>query len=590
MTEVGLEAGEITKPEQIDYIDGVLSTTFDECSIAAADAAKKAVERVAAQEVYQTIDVQPIGLYQSEALEPFNIHETIDAVQLKHPLISGNVSLALATHPHLDDLPLSLVAIFNHDMLLPLATFNPRQGGQCSYVQIGQEIDDDSLVVTPDAPRSDYVEAIRTLVAGGLKKPIVDRNPQAFDQKELIKKLIASEIETHRGLIEEALPAAAYRAAKACFERGNQTDLKLRKLIVLNDPLNDGEPRREIFTTRDLCFISSEDDDTATIDGRAVGLLLAARTTQQHTPKQTDVPKRRFFKHHQVVPEYEENTGDEQLHLLVVLRSGVAIDLLQISPKTVLKDGLQDGLDIEEITKLMSSVDPKQIEKREHIALFKQAYVAFKILSRGKSFEKEPAHVILSEAHRMCSVNIKPGENRRPYPSNITVLPGSYVIGGSWPEFRQQLREIPRLYEHRFTESALRSRADAVIQELTESLMLAQQIEQHLGPGRSASEDLVIKLGNIVANGQLSLDGVLPSRKVGKTTTDVSASVEITQDSNKLHVVVSGRPAAMDEFDATTIFDEIIYTDRRNVVSDDKLKGISAVLGILCDQKAGKTV
>lgn len=145
------------------YIDGILSTHFDECSIAAADACLTAETEYDADARKTVRSVQPIGHFITDGRMNFEFSH-LETIDFKHPLIADDtLELALATHPQ-HPIPLSLVALFNKDAMLPLATFERRGGGQCSYVQLGQEIEEDNLVVTPDEPRSTYVESIRTFL------------------------------------------------------------------------------------------------------------------------------------------------------------------------------------------------------------------------------------------------------------------------------------------------------------------------------------------------------------------------------------------------------------------------------------------
>ncbi len=72
---------------QPGYIDGILSTHFDECSIAAADAARLANERITRRNTYRS-EVQPVGRDMTEGLEAFEFQGLGDFT-INHEAVAG---------------------------------------------------------------------------------------------------------------------------------------------------------------------------------------------------------------------------------------------------------------------------------------------------------------------------------------------------------------------------------------------------------------------------------------------------------------------------------------------------------------------
>ncbi len=97
---------------------------------------------------------------------------------------------------------------------LPIATFEPRTDGECSYVQLGPEIHDDTIFVT----QGDERQTERLALIEDLRK-LVSPEQSKYEYTDRVKKIVHSEIERSAEGITIALGGYLAGAYKGYFEK-----------------------------------------------------------------------------------------------------------------------------------------------------------------------------------------------------------------------------------------------------------------------------------------------------------------------------------------------------------------------------------
>ncbi len=155
----------MTEPNRLQLVMGM---EFNECSIASAELAGRV------QDIMDNPDLQ------SE--KTLFLMQGVDAVQVAHTVVpvsdvfenkdGRDVQFYLTRQTvnaksRYDQTPRTyLMAVTRGDIAFTVASFARRQGQYCDYVQIGEEITNESLVVTPkdEQSRKDVVEAMRRML------------------------------------------------------------------------------------------------------------------------------------------------------------------------------------------------------------------------------------------------------------------------------------------------------------------------------------------------------------------------------------------------------------------------------------------
>ena len=140
-----------------------LGMEFGDCSIAAAAAARRAEELLTApqySEVREPRELLVAGEWPSTIPEVMHTVPVSPVVELDG---GRDVQFWVARKGSSDDGIFSMVAVTRGDVALPVASFTRRAGSACDYVQLGEEMTDEALVVTPpdEFSRLDLVEALR---------------------------------------------------------------------------------------------------------------------------------------------------------------------------------------------------------------------------------------------------------------------------------------------------------------------------------------------------------------------------------------------------------------------------------------------
>ncbi|MEI9914376.1 MAG: hypothetical protein WDN66_05400 [Candidatus Saccharibacteria bacterium] len=192
-------------PQRLDLLSVAIGAEFSECSIAAAELNKQVHEALDSKGL-RTRRLYSIG-------EDDTVGETFTIRKLDYDLTTTNegvkdkFELALirpakyrrgkgavmqkAIENSADNVgtePQLVALLGGEDAYVSLATFARREGGTCSYVQLGSEIRDDNLFVTTadeGTSRQDIIERIRAYVS----------SKDADTEPPLISNLLITEVE-----------------------------------------------------------------------------------------------------------------------------------------------------------------------------------------------------------------------------------------------------------------------------------------------------------------------------------------------------------------------------------------------------------
>ncbi|MDZ7786203.1 MAG: hypothetical protein U5L95_03720 [Candidatus Saccharibacteria bacterium] len=566
----------MTSPEQRipekSYLDGILSTHFDECSIAAADAARSAAEFVESQSrVNRSYEVQPIGRLEHNGTQTFTIGKLAKA-DVEHALIADNeVMFSIARDDHVPEAPASLVAVFNHDLMLPIATFEPRTDGQCSYVQIGQEIDEDKLVATEErSSRMDTVEDIRRLI-------------KEDQVSESIIELVRAEADEYYPEILSSLESACVRAARRYLEES--TLEKGRKDIsVVNEETAEVEQLHNFKHIR-VPFFSVESGNE--LNGHGVGLLLG----QAVVDSEYENVQRRFLRRDLVsVEEVTEPAGP--LQLLFVTRGNVALCLGEFDEEkgvVTFGDGQLEH-DSSKLIGLLGFFSGSQ-QGHEFTEKLKDNYdkLFFHSVPDEEDVAFNPAPVSFTLG--------RPGRDSRGYERDHVFLKAREA--GSWDEFIEsaadeisnERRSRASKEEHDNAIRLLRQRNDRKQRTMIAGLDVSERFGEILDHGSSEHEEFIYDAVNVLdKDTELSLQGVLSDRAVGKTKSDIDTTVNLRRVGDKLQVLIEGRPTSLEGFQPAVLFSETFFLARKNSdnVDTEKVKEMHAVLREIAKQNNSK--
>jgi hypothetical protein len=168
----------MTSLETHNILDTALGLQFNECSIIAADACKYA------QEVIQRSSYEIDVILPQEHSDATEASPTkISAVYVGNGM-RGDEPIKYYIERSDATSPIRLIGTLSDGITLPLATFQRRIGTACDFVQLGSEIDTDTIVATEeDTPRSAYVGAISMLLQGKASTVHTEVLARLFDEE-----------------------------------------------------------------------------------------------------------------------------------------------------------------------------------------------------------------------------------------------------------------------------------------------------------------------------------------------------------------------------------------------------------------------
>ncbi len=292
-------------------LGGALSMEFSDCSIAAADLSKEANELmqgafvngkslrwieykyiVGNSELSQQIVCQDLEAKDSQ--HRLNLHgrstslvvaQSINIVEdpnaktiLKsfRKLIPRKTEAKSTIHV-LDGDPMLAIKV-GSDTLLPIASFARRKNGQCSYVQLGEEMYDDNFYVTTaddGSSRHGLIEAMRSVIKGFSHENKSERKP-AYD---VIQEFLNQQVDLRHESLAQAHEKQLVRKIFAKLKLKGP-DWERRDLTIV-DGSGSSAPRSH---------------DTATIipktilaDNRQVALVAAHPSTDKDAARRVDI-------------------------------------------------------------------------------------------------------------------------------------------------------------------------------------------------------------------------------------------------------------------------------------------------------------
>lgn len=478
------------------HIDAMLSLRFDECSIAAADTSALAEKLAFGPERSHARQEQ--SLYMADKLgatiEP-RMFTTLSIATVEPQFDLANnktVDIVIADSPDSQSPTPFMAAVLSSGVAIEIARFEKRLNGECSYVQLGQEINDDSLVITSTDPRSQQVESIRALF-----NAYNTGDSSSFDSESsnTFNRFVTSELESNRARIEELLAPALSMLARSkandslsqlrtSLYRTHFDDHQSIQAMPLARPLvSDALDGNKLVSFNPVSYTRPDNDNAF----RAVSFNLI-----------TDAPEAKkagFFGRFNKT-ETQKATRSEIVTLSGIVRDDLAIDLVEFHRNNVF-------------------ILDRSSESNRTPATSEQ------LLAIATLLDAEPS----SYSERLSS--LLAGVT----PTRLALSKASSYTKPFWKE-RQALGAI-------IEASGLPERLDAVIGEHLPSL---ERIITALGTHA---------LRESVINRQLMLE----NRKIGKTYSDVIAEVAITTAENGVYgVSVHARPAVNDPRDAVEIF------------------------------------
>ena len=245
--------GENLQAQERSLLGGALSYEFSDCSIAAADLSKIAGELIASASnksgdraskyvigdgewvenlVYTSVDYRRDFSLDGRSTnlvlaQRVGTKEETTERRVRKWLVPRHVSHTESTE-ELTDIPFLAVTI-GDDTILPIASFARRNGGQCSYVQLGQEMSDDNFYVTTaddETVRHDLIEAFREQVTvGGSYRT---KEEESAKSTSTIQRFIDGQAETQHSDLAQAYEGQLIRKSFQKLKQASRGSLTIR--------------------------------------------------------------------------------------------------------------------------------------------------------------------------------------------------------------------------------------------------------------------------------------------------------------------------------------------------------------------------
>jgi hypothetical protein len=564
----------MTEPNPKSYLDGILSTYFNECNIVASDAANLSTELLVTSKNVHGRNFQVIGRYEFEHPESFDA-VSLGSVHIDSDVLADtNVELVVARRLNAggEESVNVLFAVVNYETALPIATFSPRTDGRCRFVQIGQEMTEDSLVVTVGESRTQEVEAIKALLNGKYSE----------EQKHILEAIVTNEVESYRNNIEEFLHASATRCVEAYFQANSSDETRMLTVV---DSAGNGERVR--LKTAGMFDVSRYDEHVSL--GHDLTLFMGCKLESSDP---AEAPKKRRFKKQK--SDQADHVQPGFIRLYAQIRGDVCIELgsVGIDVNTVFVG--QDNRIAETDTLLMLikilSIDNDAQQQVDWLR---------KCFNESKQDISGESGVRFGRNSELFSVrsDIK---NPIDYHYSLEVLDiqglhdggavvkqkTSYGVSGvwlrtadvDWPEFLNRLNNyyyhlsfsfrLPNLSGQELVFSGLQPEI------LDEIVSIRQRLEEVFDHGKSPSERLIdTALNAISANDNQSTSverqATLKARTVGKIETNVSIKFIITRQDDSIRVQLYGRPESLSRDPYQAIADHDLNLSGKNEINDD---------------------
>lgn len=496
----------------IGKIEGIATTAFDECSIAAADTARLAAGTV--QNVSRWKRRQPqLTVVESEGTVPLRPYRA---------------TLVNSQPPYYIDQPESgpprLLAGIQDDVCLEIASFAVREeGGLCSYVQLGQEMHINDFVVGPKDQRTPVVESIRSML-----------DPERDSDLTALNEFSNGEKGRYAKQIDGEMPGALARRIFTTFDEA-PTQFKERIQLL---------PAYDAKNIPPAAYLPQE--------YRAIECVIKGFTDYRTDPEYDAWKEERSY---DISPRtmrlfLGQKAGSQALELLAVTRTNVFATLLSVNQTGTDWEFLGDGTDhpsdnddeCYQIPDMKVARDTVVTEVGRAIALRKsripaQYRYAKESLARFSDTKHKPRE------KRLDSKKIKYIE--------LLATHGIHNIPTGEP--------MP---------------ASSSLRRLLEITGLNEHFDNTLGAFHMDTENLIEYLDMFGASNQGSIHGVLPNRRVGATTSDIDITFlhQRLDSPPGHHVVMTGRPSSQTNMQPATFFDFVIP---RATAHDHPLEDIS---------------
>lgn len=537
------------------YLDGVLAMHYNECDIAASDAARLAHELLDPRDRSKSHISERRGLHFVGHLEP-GLREDIGFVTLAELEISsdhviGRSQLVLTEARRGSKQPVFGLLV-NHDTVVPLATFERRDDGTCSYMQIGAEIDQGSVVATPDSPRNQLVEEIRALLASTVKGELGE-GQYGYRQREL-EEFVTTELKEVGTHIDARLEHTIARLAETIAFDTND-----RKVVKSYVPIEGGEPyeQEKVVTVHNPTTLAI---NGSALEGTMQERQYSLRVGVTRTEKVTYVEKTRgILRRRSEQASVRELVDDDSIRVFLEVRGGATIDLLQFTPdgSVVLVGGFEEfrALELSEQRAIYQLI--KTFRDRQTLDDYLDDY-ALKSPETGL-MTGEQLIGKMSEKFAFCRSTAD--FRTRAYYTNLVSDCGKFVGG---------------MMRHGCIEA---TNLDEIIDWLLTASDAEARLERTIGPGDSVAETIIAQLEALRIRQIQKYIGELASQKIGKTHDDVGVTATIRKHDDRYEVVVKAVPMALEGHEDLIVFDETLHIYRPN--DQEKSNRLSAMHGLL---------
>ncbi len=511
-------------------LGGALSFEFPDCSIAAADLSKIASELIvdankdAKREskyvigdgyvperlVYAPVDYvdyynagfslygQPTTLVLAQHVRT---QELTSERRERKWLIPRRVSYTERSE-ELTDIPFLAVTV-GGDTILPIASFARRDGGQCSYVQLGQEMYDDNFYVTTaddETVRHALIEALREQVDSGSKH----RLKASAQRTGIIQHFIDTQSEVQKSSLAQAYEQQLIRKS---IQRFDEHTTKTVLLTTIGEAKSS-----ELYDTSTLippCILD---------DGRLVSLLLARPAVRD-----------------------DKWTGD-RISLFAVTRNVVAAELASMSSQSMQFE-LSEVIDVSPddreriIRDLVFQIIARKPIKDIEVLEFAYESPNLKDIDRQIAqylcdedmlgeYEKHrsrddypwiPIIKIESQVRRQLDTFFAyPDPSRSPFPNSAPLKLALIRLG------RQQKHD----------------------REILNRLQAGKIFAENIGEGRRCDEVLMHFVGRLALVGK-ELGAVFKSVQIGKTKAGAIVAASVFTYNGVFELSIAGRPESM---------------------------------------------
>ena len=152
-------------------VRGLLDTQFDECSTLAGATRSRSIDLIEnGTQVSEQFLVSDFGDVSRVVLESLDIVPFVAGISVSDEEKNhyyANFALMRDVNALSGRYSPKLLAIFEDDISLPVASFDLRPHQACSHAQIGSEMHPDNIYVTPKDKRKIELEGIKTILDGG---------------------------------------------------------------------------------------------------------------------------------------------------------------------------------------------------------------------------------------------------------------------------------------------------------------------------------------------------------------------------------------------------------------------------------------